>query len=147
MKQGIIDSCLASGAPIVSPSTIPGKRFRGHPEHHIYLTEMLKCIKESCRPNRVGHPSVPSHHFGGSVEEDRVIENEDGASQVPSRWSRASDDLVMDGIKARRVSERRTSLIHRMESDASVELPTSVHLHRRFISFSPSFQGIAITCE
>ena len=61
---------------ILGPSTIPGKRFRGHPEHHIYLKEM-KNIEE--------HPSVSSHHFdepmGTQINE--TIENYDGNITVP----------------------------------------------------------------
>ena len=83
VKQGITDACLACGPPIVSSPTIPRKRFRGHPEHHIYLKEMLGYIKENHRPNKEGHPSVPSHHFDEPMEEDRVIENEDGSISVP----------------------------------------------------------------
>ena len=69
VKQGIIDACLASGTTIASPSTIPGKRFRGHPEHHIYLKEMLEYIRDSHRPSKEEHPSVPSHHFDEPVDE------------------------------------------------------------------------------
>ena len=69
VKQGIIDACLASGTTIASPSTIPGKRFRAHPEHHIYPKEMLEYIRDNHRPSKEEHPSVPSHHFDEPMDE------------------------------------------------------------------------------
>ena len=68
VKQGIIDACLASGTTIASPSTIPGQRFRAHPEHHIYPKEMLEYIRDNHRPSKGEHPSVP-YHFDEPMDE------------------------------------------------------------------------------
>eukprot|EP00435_Cladocopium_sp_Y103_P021471 s4575_g5.t1 len=91
VKQGIIDACLASGTPIVSPANIPGKRFRGHDDHQAYIYEVMDYIREHHLPSRPEYPCVPSNHLeddqmgdGDILAEDGItIEHRDGTISVP----------------------------------------------------------------